>query len=138
MNTNVKNLLWVVALSVAAVGAIALPLTAAWSTTVTCSPINNWNPDAGNGLVKCGTGYSVVNVESESTQPVYFFHRGSLDAGNLVPKASITTVGLKRCVGCNNGSTYQAEVTGAQGSLFCVSGTGTNDAGTVLAVECGR
>ena len=52
-------------------------------------------------------------------------------------KANHSTVGKKRCVGCNNGSAYQAEVQSGNNNLFCIA-SGSTDAGVVVSVECAR
>lgn len=119
------------------------PAGSGFSTSVTCSPNVSWNPDAGLGLVRCGAtdgGYTTVNIESESTTAVYFFYRSvsnPVTGASTVTKANYTTVGKKRCVGCNNGAAYQAEIGNADKNLFCVA-TSSTDAGVVLSVECAR
>lgn len=109
----------------------ANPGAAAVSTSITCAPNISWNPDAGQGLVACASGYSSVNVESESTTPVYFAWRSG------TTKANHSTVGKKRCAGCTNGSAYQAEVQSGNSNLFCIA-SGSTDAGVVVSVECAR
>lgn len=110
--------------------------SSAGNAIVTCAPSNSWNPDAGQGLVAppltaALNTYSVVNVEVETTTPVYFCWRDG------TTKANYATVCRKRCVGCNNGSSYAAEVSAARANLFCIV-TSTTDAGLQVAAEFAR
>ena len=118
-----------------------------YSTSMVSPPNNQWNPDGGsNGLVKCGGGgtmagrWGAVNVETESTTPVYFaWGSPNLDGGGKpqLTQSNYNTIGKKRCVGCNNGSSYQAQIGEGNVSLYAIS-SGSSDAGVTLSVECAR
>lgn len=117
------------------------PVPTTFSTSVTCAPFNAL-PDGGAGtLVTCGPGgYRAVYLETESTAPAYLCGgTGCRATAQNVPDggplaANYTTVGLKRCVDCSNGSAWAED--SYQGQLRCISGTA--DAGVVFAVRCGR
>jgi len=118
-------------------GAEAMPPAALPSScAVTCVPPNAFNPDAGLGLVECGTGAVAVSAENESATAVYFGWRRTGDRPGLT-KANYTTAGKKRCNGCAGGIGYSAEIQSARVDLFCIAGSAT-DAGVVIAVETAR
>lgn len=106
----------------------------ALSFTVTCTPANAFNPDAGTGLVRGGGGYRSLNCEPSSTlvtttNPVHFVWR------NGTTKANYTTLAGKRCVGCDYGGSYVSNITGAFGNLFCIREASATDAGVVVGCE---
>jgi hypothetical protein len=108
------------------------------SCAVTCVPPNAFNPDAGLGLVYCGSGDVAVSAENESATAVYFgWRRTAADNRPGLTKANYTTAGKKRCNGCAGGIGYSAEIASARTDLFCIAGTST-DAGIVVAVETAR
>lgn len=108
-----------------------------FSTETTCAPSISWNPDAGQGLVRCASGYSAVNVECESaTNPVYFAHRTDGNGGKLT-RTNYLTRGMKRCTTCQGGIGYRNAVNKSQRDLFCIY-TNTTDAGLQCAVECAK
>jgi hypothetical protein len=112
------------------------PATHAANTSVNCPTANRWNPDAGTGLIAFPTSaglnkYATVNVESESTNSIHLNWREG------TTQANYATVGRKRCVGCNNGAAYQAEVTEGMRELYCISDAST-DAGVIVSVEIAR
>lgn len=118
-------------------GAEAMPPASGPSScAVTCVPPNAFNPDAGLGLVECGTGAVAVSVENESATAVYLGWRRTGDRPGLT-KANYTTAGKKRCNGCAGGIGYSAEITSARVDLFCIAGV-ANDAGVVVAAETAR
>ena len=119
-------------------GAEAMPPAALPSScAVTCVPPNAFNPDAGLGMVYCGSGDVAVSAENESATAVYFgWRRTSSDRPGLT-KANYTTAGKKRCNGCAGGIGYSAEIQSARTDLFCIAGV-ANDAGVVVAVETAR
>lgn len=110
-------------------------LSVACNQRVTAFPSRFYNPDAGTGLVpSCiqatTTGYTTVNVESESSTPVYLCWRTGTRGGGATSLGigNIADVCRKRCVGCNNGSAYQAVVNNSRDNLFVLFAS-TNDAG---------
>lgn len=129
-------------------------LQTACNQRVTAFPSRYFNPDAGTGaLLGCpnavGTWYSTVNAEIEGTTPVYFCWRNGTKGGGVTGLGigNIANVCRKRCVGCNNGSSYQAVVNNAQNNLYVLYAS-TDDAGPAqiagidggpqVAVEFGR
>lgn len=122
---------------------------------VAAFPSKYFNPDAGTGaLMGCANkNFNTLNLENETTTPVYVCWRdgtraGAADAGYAnLGLGNLSEVCAKRCVGCNNGSSYQAAVNSAQGNLFVLIQS-TNDAGlaqliatdggTQVRVEYGR
>lgn len=105
----------------------------ATNVAVRCPLDIAWNPDAGpsTGIISAGGGYNAVNVETESTTPIWFCWRSG------TTKVNYQTVCRKRCVGCNNGSSYQAEVQRGNSTLFCLASSGT-DGGVVVSVEAAK
>jgi len=98
--------------------------------------------NARTGVVSCGNGYyTSVNVEAEDSTPRYLVWKKGTARGNYKERAR------KRCVGCNNGSAYQASVVTGQDDLICTY-VATDDAGPAqiqshdggikMSVECAR
>lgn len=106
------------------------PVASSTSTSVSCGAFNVLFADGGPGAtnVSCGSGYRAVYMETEATAAAYICGTDGCEGNNY------TTVGLKRCVGCNNGSAFDLD--GLQGTVKCVSGTA--DASVVFAVHCSR
>lgn len=105
------------------------PLNAA----VRCPLDIAWNPDAGpsTGVIAPHAGWGSFNMESESTTPVWICWASG------TTRANYQTVCRKRCVGCNNGASYQADLLSVKGTAFCLASAGT-DAGVVVSVEYGK
>lgn len=107
------------------------PAAGSTSTSVACGSFNNMDGGTVAGTeVTCGSGFRAVLLETEAdtTTPAY------ICGGTGCTKANYATVGLKRCVGCNNGSQFSLD--GLQGTVRCVSGVA--DASVTFAVHCAR
>jgi hypothetical protein len=101
---------------------------------VVCRPIALLNMDAGiGGVLPAGNrdagqiaDFRGINAELESTKATYWCWREG------TTRANVTTACRKRCVGCNNGSAYVAEIAMATGNLHCFV---ADDGGVSAAVE---
>lgn len=131
--------LWVATRDEAAADA---PLTDTFSVAINCQPINLSTLQADGGYssattsaVLCGGGYRALNLETESTTPIRICQRNGATPSNY------TTVCVKRCVGCNNGSRYvvdqnQRHAESKQALTRCISEGA--DAGVSVIVACGK
>jgi hypothetical protein len=104
------------------------PAASTTSTSVACGAFN-WM-DGGGTMVECGSGFRAVFMETEATTTTPAYVCGTTGCTS----ANYSTVGLKRCVGCNNGS--QFTIDGNRGTVKCVSGVA--DASVTFAVHCAQ
>ena len=125
----------VLATAAAVVGWLAAPAQAdppvatTQSTSVACGAFNWMDGGTATGtIVECGSGYRAVWMETEDTAAAYICGTTGCTPANYA------TVGLKRCVNCNNGSAFTID--GNRGTVRCVSGTA--DASVTFAVNCAR
>lgn len=104
--------------------------------SVTCPPMNTFNPDAGplfNGLIACGAGYRAMKAEVKSGQSSKAYFCGKTGTS----KTNYASTCFERCPTCDYGGKYIAE--SYAGIERCLSDSAAgNDAGVLIIVRCVR